>query len=76
MLAEGNSTALFHNWHSIPLTGSLRWMSTQLPQYVRQGPSITSDKPKGGVVPGSLNWSRLYARKDDDDEDDDKARPF
>ena len=51
-------------------------MSTQLPQYVRQGPSITSDKPKGGVVPGSLNWSRLYARKDDDDEDDDKARPF
>ena len=51
-------------------------LPAQLPKYVRQGPSITSDKPKGGFVPGSLNWSRLYARKDDDDEDDDKARPF
>ena len=45
----------------------------ELPKYVRQGPAIGSDeaaekaRQQAGFTPGTLQWSRLYARKELDD---------
>ena len=44
----------------------------ELPKFLRDGPSITdsSAKPVAGFTPGTIQWSRIYARQEVNDDDD------